>query len=155
MNFQSRETKHSKFYFFDHGIARAAEGIKSSQIPQEKLGFYFESIVLNELKTLREATGKDFKLFYYNVPSIGDIDFIIETKKRSLATPSEFITLDVKLSKKWDSKFEKLARGIKAQFKSRHKRMIGVYLGDRRLKKDDYEVFPLDDFIKEIWENGL
>ena len=47
LNFQSRETKHSKFYFFDHGIARAAEGVKNLPVPQEKLGFYLESIILN------------------------------------------------------------------------------------------------------------
>lgn len=155
LNFQLKETKHPKFYFFDCGIARAAEGVNIDKVAQEKLGFYFESLILNELKIYREVKRSDYKIYFYNVPSLGDIDFVIEVKAKTLSTPSEFITLDIKLSKKWDSSFEKVSRLVKTNFGKRHKKMIGVYLGDRQLTKNGYEIYPLQTFIEQLWSGEI
>lgn len=44
---------------------------------------------------------------------VGDIDFIIETKRKSISKPAEFISIEVKLAKKWDAKFEKMTFSVK------------------------------------------
>ncbi len=155
LNLTLNETKHSRFYFFDSGVARAAEGFQDISDRPERKGFYFESLILNELKTYAEINRKKWKFYYYNSPSLGDIDFIIETKSKSINAPSEFITVEVKLSKKWDSRFEKLSHLVKDKYKNRVKKSICIYLGDQRLTKKSLEIYPLDIFIKELWSNEI
>lgn len=155
LNIVPKESKHPKFYYFDPGVARAAEGIKNIEQFPEKSGFYFESLILNELKVYKEVTRADFKIFFYNVPTLGDIDFLIETKKKSMSSPSEFITIDVKLARQWNSKFEKLPQLISEKVPRRVKKSLAVYLGDRRLKKNNIAVYPIEDFIAALWSGNI
>ncbi|MES2802331.1 MAG: AAA family ATPase [Bdellovibrionota bacterium] len=151
LNVFPKESKHPKFYYFDPGVARAAEGIKNIDSFPEKNGFYFESLILNELKVYKEVTRADFKIFFYNVPTLGDIDFVIETKKKSLSSPSQIVTIDVKLSKTWNTNFEKLPKLIAEKAPKQLKKSVAIYLGDRRLTKNNIEVYPLADFISALW----
>lgn len=155
LNIAKKETKHSRFFFFDPGVARAAEGLSNLAESPERKGFYFEGVILNELRAYAEVHKKKWSIYYYNVPSSGDMDFIIETKKKSISQPAEFITLEVKLAKKWDSKFEKMSNSIKESCPKNLKRMLAIYLGDKRLTKNGIEIFPLDQFISELWNKGL
>ena len=150
-----KESKHPKFYYFDPGVARAAEGIKNIDAFPEKNGFYFESLILNELKVYKEVSRGDFKIYFYNVPTQGDVDFIIETKKKSLSSPAQIVTIDVKLTKKWNSQFEKLPKLIAEKAPKQLKKSVAIYLGDRRLTKNNIEIYPLADFIKALWDGKL
>lgn len=155
LNMAKNETKHSRFFFFDSGVARVAEGLKDfSEVPERK-GFYFEGLILNELRIYAEVHKKKWNIYFYNIPSSGDIDFIIETKRKGLSQPAEFITLEVKLAKKWDSKFEKTSLAVKEKRPKNVKRMLAVYLGEKRLTKNQMEIFPLEQFVKELWRHGL
>ncbi len=155
LNIFPRESKHPKFYFFDNGVARASEGLRNLELMPEKRGFYLELVILNELKIYREITGADFRIFYYNVNSIGDIDFIIETKRKSLSSASQFMTLEIKHTKKWNSDFQKMSLNIRAKVPLRLQRMLAIYLGDTRLTKNEIDIFPLNSFIKALWDGEL
>lgn len=155
LNIFKNETKHPRFYFFDSGIARAAEGITNLSDHSERRGFYFEGLLLNELRTYAEVNKQKWNIYFYNVPGLGDIDFIIETKRKSINKPAEFISIEVKLAKKWDAKFEKMTFAVKEKKSKNLKRAIAIYLGEHRLTKNGLEIFPLDQFINELWKKGL
>ncbi|MBC7419827.1 MAG: ATP-binding protein [Bdellovibrio sp.] len=155
LNLYPKETKHKKFYFFDHGIARAASGIKTMEEVAEKKGFYLESLILNELKVYKEVKKENFKIYFYNVSGKGDVDFIIEVKKKTLSQPAEFITLEIKNTKKWNSQFSQLQHEIKNNFPKKCRKSIAVYRGEQRLTQKGIEIFPLDQFIESLWSGEI
>jgi predicted AAA+ superfamily ATPase len=155
LNIAKNETRHSRFYFFDPGVARASEGLIDIKESPERKGFYFEGLLLNELRAYAEVNQKKWNFYYYNTPSTGDVDFIIELRRKGISKPAEFITLEVKLSKKWDPKFEKMSLLLKEKHPKSVKRMLAIYLGDKRLTRNGIEIFPLSQFVKELWTKGL
>ncbi len=155
LNLMPKESKHPRFYFFDCGVARAAEGISSLfEIPERK-GFYFETLILNELKTYFEVKKKHYKIFYYSVSSWGDLDFVIEVKKKTMSAPSQFIGIEVKYSKVWKPEFDKVLSKILTERKKQMIKSIGIYTGDKRLTRNSIEVFPLNLFIELLWSGKL
>ncbi len=155
LNLMPKESKHSRFYFFDCGVARAAEGISSiSEIP-ERRGFYFETLILNELKTYFEVKKKSYKIFYYSVSSWGDLDFVIEIKKKTMSTPAQLIGIEVKYSKVWKPEFEKVLNKIQSERKKQWIKSIGIYTGDKRLTRKTIEVLPLNQFVELLWSGKL
>ena len=58
-----KETKHPRFYYFDCGVARAAQGVSNIEEIPEQRGFYLETIILNEIKTYLEVHRKKYKIF--------------------------------------------------------------------------------------------
>lgn len=69
------ETKHSKFYLFDPGVANALVN-DLEDIPSERKGFLFESLILNELHVYLEVKRLKYQIFHFSHPNEGDIDFI-------------------------------------------------------------------------------
>ncbi len=155
LHLKPRESKHPKFYFFDPGIARAAEGIQNLKEFPEKVGFYLESIIINELKTYFEVHGLKHKIYYYNVPSFGDIDLIVEIKKKSISSPSQLITIEIKNSKKWETGFEKLSLFVKEEMKKQIIKQLAIYNGNHRLNKNGIDVFPIQVFIESLWQDEI
>ena len=155
LNIKPKETRHPKFYFFDPGVARAAEGNRTLDPVSEKRGFYFETLILNELKTYIEVRQKDYKIYYYSLPGQGDVDFIIETQKKTLSKPSQFVLINVKHGKMWNSTFNKLSAEIKKKCGQRCKKMIGIYQGSLILTKDGHEIFPVLEFVEKLWQGKL
>lgn len=155
LNLMPKESKHPRFYFFDCGVARAAEGISTlSEIPERK-GFYFETLILNELKTYFEVKKKQHKIFYYSVSSWGDLDFVIEVKKKTMSAPSQLIGIEVKYSKVWKPEFDKVLSKILTERKKQMIKSIGIYTGDKRLTRNSIEVLPLNLFIELLWSGKL
>lgn len=155
LNINAKETKHNKFYFFDNGVARAASGVKTLEEVSEKKGFYLESLILNELKIYREVKKMNYQIYFYNVSNKGDVDFIIETKKKTLSAPSEFITIEVKNTKKWSTNFSSLQNEILTELPKRCRKNISVYRGDLRLSQKNVEILPLELFIELLWKGKL
>lgn len=151
LNIATKETRHPRFYFFDCGIARAAEGLSSLQDFPERKGFYFETLILNELKAYLEVSKKKYKIHYYNISSLGDIDFIIELRKKTMSSQAKLLGIEVKLTKKWNSSFEKMSKKVFDLAPKKFDRMIAIYLGDSRITHRHIEVFPLNDFIQSLW----
>ncbi len=155
LNIKPKESRHPKFYFFDAGVARAAEGQRSLEVNSEKNGFYFETLILNELKTYIEVLNKDYKIFYYNVPGQSDVDFIIETQKKTLSKPSQFVLINIKFGKTWSTAFNKLPNEIQSICGARCKKIIGIYQGSHILTKDNSEIYPVLEFVKNLWSGKL
>jgi predicted AAA+ superfamily ATPase len=151
----SRETKHQKFYFFDCGIARAAQGVRNIEDIPESKGFLFETIILNELRTYIEIKKKNYRIYYYAVPNTGDLDFIVETKRKSLSSPAEYYGIEVKLAQKWSPNFEKLSAAIHKNKPTCLKKIYAVYTGKTRLTRPSTTVLPVNDFVAALWDDEL
>lgn len=153
--FKVRETGHPKYYLFDPGVARVCAQIGADEFGSTEMGFSLETLILNELLVYREISGRMKPIYYYSTPGAGEIDFLIETKAKTINHPAEFITLEIKLSTKWKSEFEAPSRALFNFAKTKHKRMIGVYLGTDRLTRHGFEVYSLADFINELFEGKI
>ncbi len=145
-----RETGHPKFYMFDCGVARACAGLLSEEIDPLWKDYALETLIFNELKIYNEISGKNKSIYFYDSPGAGEVDFIIETRKKTIQTPAEFISIEVKSSKKWKRTFEDSTRSLDKYSKGKLKKMIGIYLGNERLTFNGFEVYPLMDFVKTL-----
>ena len=153
--FKVREVGHPKFYWFDPGVARVSAQIDSHDFGSLEMGSALETLVLNELRIYQEYSRKLKPIFYYATPGAGEIDFVIELRPKTINHSSEFITLEIKVSSKWKSEFEAPTRALKKFAGNQHKKMFGIYLGTDRLSKNGFEVYPLMEFIKDLFAGKI
>lgn len=145
-----KEKTHPKFYFFDPGVARATASLAFDSVDNVWKGFAFETACLNEVRAYNYYHQKHRNLYYYAVQGGYEIDLIVEVKPQTLSQKAELILIEMKYSKKWDSKWSKPAIDFASQGKHKIKRMIGVYIGDKKLKNDHFEVLPIEDFLNDL-----
>ena len=145
-----REMAHPKFYWFDPGVARAAAGLLRDPADRAWLGTALETLIYHELRVYNEVSRKLRAITYYRTPAGVEIDFLVETRKRSSGGPSRVVAVEVKLSEKWDRSWEKPLRGLAAQEGISVERMYGVYTGSRTYRQDNLTVLPAVEFLKEL-----
>ncbi len=147
---KTKETTHPKFYFFDVGVARAAAGLVEESVDSMWRGFALESLMLNELRAYNKYFGRNRDISHYSVAGSYDIDFVIETRRKTLSKPAELILIEVKLGRRWDSAWAKPLNDFSTQVTSKVARRICVYLGDDHRRVGDVEVFPAVAFLEEL-----
>jgi predicted AAA+ superfamily ATPase len=144
-----REGAKAKFYYFDAGVARAAAGYLFEDLDPAYEGFLFETFLFHELRCFNEYSEKFRTLSHYSCPS-GDIDFVIELKKRTTSRKAEIICIEAKRSRRWESDFEREMRNIDASGKVKIAKKIGVYFGDKTIENDRVTVFPVLSFLEQL-----
>lgn len=151
-----KETGSPKFYFFDGGVARAAAGLTRDILDNSYRGFLFENYLLNEVRAYNSYFKKDRLLFYYNVANSFEIDLVIQLKKKTLTEKEQVILIEMKFSKEWKREWSKslLSFGHDKK-KVIVKRMIGIYAGNRRYNFDGVEVYPVRDFLQELFDQKI
>jgi predicted AAA+ superfamily ATPase len=150
-----RERAHPKFYWFDPGVARAAAGLLFEPVAPTWKGWALETLIFHELRVRNEVTGTHRPLAYYRTAAGVEIDFIIELKKRQMETPAEIIGLEVKLSSRWDRKWNRALEDMRKQKGIRIRRLIGIYTGHHRYKFGNVEVYPVEDFLTELHNGNI
>ncbi len=150
-----REVAHPKLYWFDPGVARAAAGLIDEPVDRTWMGFALETWVLHELQVYNETQRKHRELFYYRTGGDVEIDFVVETKKKTLASPAEVLLIEVKLSDRWRPSFDKHLRHVANDANFKVKKCVGVYLGAHRLRRDGVEVYPLTELVDALYEGEL
>lgn len=153
--FKVREVGHPKFYWFDPGVARVAAQIDKSDFGSTEMGTALEALVLNELHVYMEFSGRTKPIYYYATPGAGEVDFLLELRPKTIDRQAELMTIEVKSSQKWKSEFENSTRALKEYAKGGHKRMIGIYLGADRLTKENFEVYPLAEFVRQLFAGKI
>lgn len=140
-----KEVLTPKFYFFDCGVVRAIRGEVEDPLG-DSAGYLLETFILNELRAYSSYYRKNYEFNYWATPSRSEVDFIVSKGKSKWA-------IEVKSAKRWDPKLNK---GLHSAAASRQlDRLIGVYLGDHRLKFEDVDVYPVKDFCRELFEGRL
>ncbi|MBI4603147.1 MAG: ATP-binding protein [Planctomycetes bacterium] len=150
-----RETAHPKFFWFDPGVARAATGLLRDPPDRTWLGTALETLVYHEIRVHNEVSRKLRPISYYRTPAGAEIDFIIETRKRSSAGPARLVAIEVKLAERWDRSWEKALRDLAAQGDVKVERMYGVYTGPRAYQYGDLRVLPVAEFLKALHEGAV
>lgn len=114
-----------------------------------------ETLVYHELRVYNEVSRKKRPLFYYKTPAGVEVDFIIETSRRTSANVPHIVAVEVKRADKWNTTWNKplvslgSASGVKAD------RLIGVYSGDRSYQFGAVEVMPYEKFCDLLHKGDL
>ena len=145
-----REATHPKFYWFDTGVARAAAGLLFDPLDGSWRGQGLETLIFHELRVFNEIHHRGRAIAYYRTAAGTEIDFVVETRKRSTSAPAHVVCIEVKLSGKWDRKWERAMRDLAADPRIRVDRMFGVYLGERPYHFDGIDVLPAVRFLDKL-----
>ncbi len=145
-----RERAHAKFYWFDAGVARAAAGRLFDPLDSQVKGHALETWVFHELRVYNEVSRKHRKIAYYRTTGNQEIDFVIERQSVQGDKPSRLICIEVKLSERWKSEWERPIRALAAEPKVNVERMIGVYAGTQTLHVNGFDVLPVVEFLRQL-----
>ena len=149
-NIKIREQTHPKFYWFDPGVARAAAGLVFDPVDRFWLGMALENLIYHELRVYNLTQNRNRSIFFYCTASGSEIDFIIETRKRQGATKARIVCLEVKLSEKWDRRWERAMRSMSIRENIHVDKMVGIYTGRRAYHFDGIDVLPLNEFLERL-----
>lgn len=150
-----KETSHPKFYWFDSGVARACANLLSQEPESGWMGGALETYVFHELRVYNHVFKKMKSIFYYNVPSGLEVDFVIELESGSRTKKPEVVMIEVKLAKKWDRSWNRSMISLKETGALRVSRCIGIYCGTERLTFGEVEVLPVEQFLVELYSGRV
>lgn len=150
-----REQTTPKLYWFDAGVARGAAGLLDDPVDGMWLGTALETLVFHELRVHNHVRNKNRPLCYYRTAAGAEIDFVIETRKRTTSRKASVVCIEVKYAKTWKRDWEKPMRGLKETGKVFVDKMIGVYCGSETYTFDDVDVLPLTEFLKKLHQGNI
>jgi predicted AAA+ superfamily ATPase len=150
-----RERAHPKFFWVDAGIARAAAGLLRDPVDRAWKGASLETLIYHELRVYNSVTGKHRPLAYYRTAAGAEIDFVIEISKRQSEQPAHIVCLEVKLSTRWERRWEKAMRHLHALSGIRVDKMIGIYTGERSYHFDGLDVWPVEVFLENLHQGKV
>ncbi len=150
-----REQTHPKFYWFDSGVARAASGLLFEPLDRLWKGTALETLIFHELRVYNEMSKRNRPIYFYKTTSGSEIDFVIENRKQRPNSKAHITCIEVKLSEKWNRKWEKPARSLDNHKGIHVDKMIGIYLGKREYHFDKFEVYPVATFLQKLHKKGI
>lgn len=151
-----KETSHPKFYFFDPGVARAAAGQARQPLGRDQEGFLLETLILNELRAYNDYSRKFCPLFYYAISGGGDIDFIVQTRTKTVTRSDQIIAIEVKLAEKWKSDWsQQLIHFAKTKGLKTVDKLIGIYTGPNRITQNGVDIYPVDLFLRALFDGEI
>lgn len=150
LNLQTKEVQHSKFYFFDSGVARACAGLIFEDVDSVWRGFAMETYILHELRAYNSYQKKDKNIYFYKVSGGIEVDFLVEIEKKTMSRQQSLLAIEVKSSTHWDRRWSQLLADLLENKKSRIKRAVGVYMGDQIITQNGVEILPLKIFLKKL-----
>ena len=144
----TRQVRHSKFYFFDSGVARALGGRLAYPPTTEELGPLAETFILNELRAWLACSSLDYPLHFWRSYDGAEVDVLCETS-------TGFTAIEIKVSRRWEQRFNRGLRRVADALGRRGVTCWGVYLGERPARWDDVLVLPAMEFLKRLWDGGI
>jgi predicted AAA+ superfamily ATPase len=150
LGIRTKESSHPKFFLFDTGLARAAAGLVMDDVDPVWKGFAFEALVLHEMRAYNSMSGKARAVFHYSVSGGFDVDFLIQTKPKTLSSPRKLIAVEVKSAKTYRSDWITPLRTLRQECAGSVERTIVVYQGNDHLRVDGVEVWPASLFFEAL-----
>ena len=154
-NIKVREQTRPKFYWFDPGVARAAAGLLDDPLDRVWLGTALETLIYHELRVYNHTREKHRPIAFYRTATGGEIDFIIETRKRTVSSRAQVVCLEVKLSERWDRRWERQMRDMSQSPQICVDRMVGVYTGKRSYHFHGVDVLPVAEFLQQLYQGDI
>jgi predicted AAA+ superfamily ATPase len=145
-----REKSHPKFYWFDSGVARSAASLLYDPVDSAWEGRALETYVFHELRVFNHLKAKHRRISYYQTGAGAEIDFVVETVRRTASTKAHLVCIEVKRAKRWKREWERPMRSLRASGTVILDRMIGVYCGSETLTFDGFKVLPVKAFLEAL-----
>ena len=135
----------SKFYFFDMGITRALRRMLTIQEGSVEFGHFFEHFILMEIRAFLSYFNCYKNIYFWHTNCGKEVDLVIGEAEWAI---------EIKTSKQ---KSMKDFRGLLAfgeEFPNA--KLIAVTFDDaKRIINSKIEVFPWQEFLKQLWNNKL
>ncbi|MFM9196040.1 MAG: ATP-binding protein [Planctomycetia bacterium] len=151
LGIRTKETAHPKFFLFDTGVARAAAGRAHEPVDSVWKGFAFESLLHHELRAYAAITGKPRPIFHYAVSGGFDVDFLVQTRAKTLSTPRQLVAIEAKLGGKFKRGWTKGLTTLLRECPKTVRRAILIYQGPDRLVVDGVDVMPATTFFDALY----
>ena len=108
-------------------------------------------MIFHELRTYNAISGRHRPLAYYRTAAGAEIDFVVETARRRAAAPASVVCIEVKMSQRWNRKWERAMRSLNGQAGISVEKMIGVYTGRQIYHFDGLDVLPVAEFLRRLY----
>jgi len=141
-----REATRSKFYFFDTGVVRTLVNRVREPLTDFEKGPLLETLILHEMRSAMMYLGLGGEIAFWRTPAGVEIDFIWTRGDTSIA-------IKVKSATTWHRKYSSVLH--RALTEKMVTRAYGVYLGDKAMSDGEVRIFPLQEFLKHLWEGSV
>ena len=142
----NKQVAHSKFYFFDAGVARALSGRLPYPPTSEELGPLAETVLLNELRAYLAYSALDYRLHFWRTYDGAEVDVLCEAS-------NGFVAIEIKSATRWDKRFNRGLHRLREHLPATT--CYGVYFGERAAQWDHVRVLPVMEFLKRLWDGDV
>jgi uncharacterized protein len=141
-----REAVRPKFYFFDSGVVRTLSNRVREPLADLENGPLLETFILHEMRAAIAYLNTGGEISYWRTPAGVEIDFV-------WARGDTTVAIEVKSAANWHSRHSSvLRRALEGRVVSR---AFGVYLGRAVLREGGVYVFPLGEFLRQLWAGEI
>ena len=138
-----RLVSHPKFYFFDVGVYRTLRPAGPLDMPETAEGIAVETLLFQELNTVNSALDLGYRLYYWRTSDNREVDFVLYGDRGIRA-------FEIKRTGRISSP---MLSGLKSFLKDYPMaRAYFIYGGQRRMRQDDIDIIPMEDFLKNLIE---
>lgn len=144
----NKQVAHPKFFFFDHGLARALSGRLAYPPTQEETGALLETFIINEVLAYLAYQRLYYKPSFWRNYDQTECDLVIETRQGHVA-------IEIKASEHWVRKYSHGLRKMTELIHPHPVQKYGVFRGPRSLVMDDIRIFTVEDFLRALWDGSI
>ena len=144
----NKQVRHSKFYLFDCGVARALAGRLPYPIGDEERGALLETLLLGEMRAYLAYSGLRYPLHFWRDHHGAEVDVLAETA-------TGYTAIEIKANQRWERRFNRGLHKVRKHLGDEKTRCFGVYLGEREALIDDVRILPAQTYLKLVWEGGV
>jgi len=144
----TKQISHPKFYVFDTGVARALSGRLPYPPSQEELGPLLENLVFNEIRAYLSYQKLRYQPSFWSSYDGTEVDFFCETR-------DGFVGVEIKASANWQRQFGRGLLRLKREMAPAEVKIYGVYRGKRTARIEDIDIFPVDLFLRMLWNGEI
>ena len=155
LGIRTKETLHPKFFLFDTGVARAAAGLMVDSPDPAWKGFAFEALIHHEMRAHEALSNRNRPLFHYAVSGSFDVDFLLQTRPKTLSAPRELIAIEVKSGERFKPAWTSGLKTLLEECPESVRRGIVVYQGTDHLVVDGIDILPAGMFLDRLHADRL
>ena len=144
----NKQVRHSKFYLFDCGVARALSGRLPFPPTAEERGPLLETFVLGEMRARLAYSGLRYPLYFWRNYDGTEVDILCETAQG-------FVAVGIKAGSRWERRFNRGLHKVRETLGPSSTQCHGVYLGERDALVDGVRVHPVSTFLKRLWAGEI
>ena len=135
----------AKFYFFDMGITRALRRMLLIQEGSVEFGHFFEHFILMEIRAAISYFNRYKNIYFWRTTCGKEVDVVIGEAEYAI---------EIKTSKQKSVKDFKGLIAFGEEFPNA--KLIAVTFDDtKRIIDNKIEVFPWQEFLRQLWNNNL